>query len=84
MYRAFDGREGERMSLPLPSHFGSLFLMTGVAEEENGRETGERTDYPPVPSALYTSAFEPCDGTKGGTFQRSVFFLELDNERTTD
>ena len=55
-----------------------------MAEGENGRETGERTDYPHVPSALYTSAFEPCDGTKGGTFQRSVFFLELDNERTTD
>ena len=47
---------------------------TGVVEEENGRETGERTDCPPVPSALCTSAFEACDGTKGGTFSNASIF----------
>ena len=44
---------------------------TGVDKDKNGRETGERTDCPPVPSVLYLSAFEPCDGTKGGTFSNA-------------
>ncbi len=48
--------------------------MTGVVEEENGRETGVRTDYPPVPSALYTSAFDAFHGTKGGIFSNSLIF----------
>ena len=39
MYRAFDGREGERMSLTLPSHFGFLSLPMGGFEEKNVRET---------------------------------------------
>ena len=49
------------------------FFMTGVVDGKNGRETGERTDYPPVPSALCISAFELCDGTKGGIFSNSSF-----------
>ena len=28
MYRAFEGREGEQMSLTLPSHFGSKSLLS--------------------------------------------------------
>ena len=50
------------------------FFMTGVVDDKNGRETGERTDYPPVPSALCKLAFELCDGTKGGIFSNSSFF----------
>jgi hypothetical protein len=38
--------------------------MMGGFEDKNGRETGERTDIPHVPSALYTSAFEACDVKK--------------------
>ncbi len=34
---------------------------------------------PPVPSALYTSAFEARDGTKGGTFLNSSIFGAQDD-----
>ena len=51
---------------------------TGVVDDKNGRETGERTDCPPVPSALCTSAFEARDGTKGGTFSNSSIFCVQD------
>ena len=47
---------------------------TGMVDDKNGRETGPRTNVPPVPSALYTSAFEARDGTKGGTFSNASIF----------
>ena len=46
--------------------------MTGGLKSKNGRETGERTNIPPVPWGLCLSVFEVCDGTKGGTFWWSL------------
>ena len=56
------------MSLPLPSLFG-------VISDKNGRETGVRTDIPPVPLVLCLSVFEDHDGSKGGTFLNSLVFV---------
>ncbi len=56
--------------------------MTGVVEEENGRETGVRTDIPPVPLVLCLSVFEDHDGSKGGTFLNSLF-LRSKHQGTT-
>ena len=43
--------------------------------DENGRETGVRTDIPPVPLVLCLSVFEDHDGSMGGTFLNSLFFV---------
>ena len=51
-----------------PSLLGSHLFLTGGIKCKNGRETGERTIIPPVPSALCVSMFDRCDGSKGGTF----------------
>ena len=74
------------MSLPLPSLFGSHWLPSynvGRAQkrkrEGDGRETGVRMKVTPVPSALCASAFETCDGRKGGTFSNSSIFSVQDD-----
>ena len=80
MYRSFDGREGNPLTLTLPSHFGSHFHrdMMWRHKAKKVRETWGRTVYPHVPSALCTSAFARGDGTKGGIFSNSSFFRVQD------
>ena len=56
------------MSLPSPSLLGSRTTQTGELKDENGRDTGGQIEIPPVPSSLCTSAFEACEGSKGGIF----------------
>ena len=53
--------------------------MTGGLKSENGRETGVRMKVTPVPSAFCASAFEACDGRKGGTFSNSSIFSVQDD-----
>ena len=56
---------------------GSPRIMSGGMKrkrERDGRETGVRMKVTPVPSALCASAFEACDGRKGGTCSNSSIF----------
>ena len=47
-----------------------------VNAPRNGRETGGRTEVPPVPSALCTSTFERGHVSMWGTFSNSLIFRD--------
>ena len=66
---------------PVSLPFRVPFFMTGVDEDENGRETGRRMNVPPVSSALCTSAFEACYGRMGGTFSNALNFWRSNHRK---
>jgi hypothetical protein len=49
----------------------------GGCFDKKGRETGGMSNIPPVPSALYLSAFAMGYGRKGGTFMKHSVFSNL-------
>ena len=56
--------------------------MTGGLENENGRETGERTNLTPVPQALSAKAFPAKTGGREGYFAAGEEYLRTEHRHS--